>query len=77
MLTGMWRSDDSPPTRNILKLIIERRGFCKVANEYVPIKSNAIVEEHLGSKGLICIDDLVTQLLKGGEYFYDVLHFLG
>jgi len=42
-----------------------------VANEYVPIKSNAIVEEHLGSKGLICIDDLVTQLLKGGEYFYD------
>ncbi len=60
-----------------MKTIIQRRGFCKVANEYVPIKSNALVEEQLGDKGLICIDDLVTQLVRGGEHFKDVLHFVG
>lgn len=65
------------PTRKTLKTIIERRGFCKVANEYAPIKSNAIVEEHLGDKGLICIDDLVTQLVRGGEHFQAVLNFVG
>lgn len=57
--------------------MIERRGFCKIANEYIPIKSNAIVEEHLGHKGLICIDDIVTQLARGGDNFKDALNFIG
>jgi large subunit ribosomal protein L7e len=61
----------------MLKTIIERRGFCKVANEYMPIKSNAIVEEQLGDKGLICVDDVVGQLIKGGEHFEDALQFVG
>lgn len=65
------------PTRKVLKTIIERRGFCKVANVYVPIKSNALVEEQLGDKGLICVDDVVTQLLRGGDYFEDALQFVG
>lgn len=48
-----------------------------MANEYVPIKSNAIVEEQLGDRGLICIDDLVTQLVRGGDLFQDALNFVG
>lgn len=48
-----------------------------MANEYVPIKSNAIVEEQLGDKGMICIDDVVTQLIRGGEHFNDALQFVG
>ena len=67
----------SHPTRQILKTIIERRGFCKISNDYIPIKSNAIVEEHLGEKGLICIDDLVNQLIRGGAHFKEVLDFVG
>ena len=57
--------------------IIKKRGFCKVANEYVPINSNALVEEHLGDKGLICLNDLVTVLVKGLESFEEVRQFLG
>lgn len=65
------------PNRNTVKNIITKRGFCKVANEYVPINSNALVEEHLGHLGLICIDDIVTILMKGGKQFDAVLAFLG
>ena len=54
-----------------------KRGFCKLANEYIPLKSNAIVEEHLGHLGLICIDDIVNVLIKGTKLFEEVLGFLG
>lgn len=33
------------PNRNTVKSIITRRAYCKVANEYVPLNSNALVEE--------------------------------
>jgi len=55
------------PTRQVISELIHKRAFCKIANEYQPLKSNFIVEEHLGHLGLICLDDLVTEIYKSGK----------
>ena len=65
------------PTREIISQMVHKRAYCKIANEYQPLKSNAIVEEHLAQFGLICIEDIVIELFKGGKNIEDVREFLG
>lgn len=56
------------PTKTILDEVIRKRGFMKSKNEgkdgkgtekRIPISDNTIVEELLGEKGIICIEDLI------------------
>lgn len=57
--------------------MIHKRAFCKVANEYQPLKSNILVEEHMGHLGMIVLEDLVTELFKSGKNIEAVREFLG
>lgn len=57
------------PTKNILDEVIRKRGFLKNdkivgkdgkgTEKRVPISDNVIIEEILGDKGCICIEDLI------------------
>ena len=53
------------PTKVILDEIIRKRGFLKKKEDgketqtRLPISDNVVVEELLGSKGIICIEDLI------------------
>jgi large subunit ribosomal protein L7e len=51
------------PSKPILDEIIRKRGYLKTADhKRVPISNNVLIEELLGSQGIICIEDLIDGL---------------
>ena len=48
------------PTKKILEDIIRKRGYLKSKEQTrVPISDNVVVEEILGEKGIICVEDII------------------
>ena len=58
------------------KELVNKRAFFIKGDEVAPLTSNKPVEDHLGSHGLVCIEDLVAELVKGGKKFEQVKKFL-
>jgi len=58
------------PTKALLDEIIRKRGYMRKQEEgkaeqtRVPISDNVVVEDLLGSKGIICIEDLIEAFWK-------------
>lgn len=56
--------------------LIYKRCFGRVNGKRVAINTNKIVEETLGEKGIICLEDLIVELSGDGENFEEVIQFL-
>ena len=65
-----------PPTRKTIKQLVYKRGFGKVNKQRIPLTSNEIVEQALGDKGMICLEDLINELYTHGPHFKEVSNFL-
>lgn len=52
------------PTKTILDEVVRKRGYLKKESKRVPISDNVVVEELLGSAGIICIEDIVDALWR-------------
>lgn len=57
------------PSKNMVEDIIRKRGFLKKQEDgktelRVPISDNVVIEDLLGSKGIICIEDLIEAFWK-------------
>ena len=51
------------PTKKVLDDVIRKRGFLKTtAHKRTPISNNVLIEELLGSHGIICIEDVIDAL---------------
>jgi large subunit ribosomal protein L7e len=51
------------PTKKVLDDVIRKRGFLKTStHKRVPISNNVLIEELLGTHGIICIEDLIDAL---------------
>jgi large subunit ribosomal protein L7e len=64
------------PSAEIISTLVHKKAYVKVAKEQrkkdaesqaKPLNNNAIVEDVLGSYGLICVEDLVEVLAKGKD----------
>ncbi|KRX02391.1 Ribosomal protein L30, ferredoxin-like fold domain [Pseudocohnilembus persalinus] len=64
------------PSRKLISELIYKRCFGRIDGKRVPITSNKIVEEHLGDKGIICLQDLIVELSGEGDNFDTVRNFL-
>ena len=64
------------PDRKTVSDLLYKRGYARINAERVPITSNALIEQHLGSVGVICLEDMVHQILTAGESFGAVNSFL-
>jgi large subunit ribosomal protein L7e len=53
-----------------------KRGHAIVDGKRVPLNSNEVVEKNLGAHGLICLEDLVHELVTLGPAFDEVNKFL-
>ncbi|KAL0246117.1 hypothetical protein GEMRC1_007331 [Eukaryota sp. GEM-RC1] len=60
----------------VIRSLILKKGFAQIEKERVPINDNRIVEEHLGSHGLICIEDIIHELSVCSSIFSTVSSFL-
>ena len=47
------------PTKQVVNDLIRKRGFLNKDNKRVPLANNALIEELLGEKGIICVEDIV------------------
>lgn len=51
------------PSKKVLDDVIRKRGFLKTAtHKRIPISNNVLIEELLGTHGIICIEDLIDAL---------------
>merc|ERR1711971_1477082 len=59
-----------------VKDLIYKRGFVKVDGKRTPITSNDIIEARLGKFGIICVEDLIHEIMTVGPNFKYATNFL-
>ncbi|XP_072436264.1 60S ribosomal protein L7-like 1 [Chiloscyllium punctatum] len=64
-----------PNLKSIRELIL-KRGQAKVNKKRVALTDNAIIEQHLGKWGMICLEDLIHEIYSVGKSFKEAVNFL-
>jgi len=64
------------PNLKTVKELIYKRGFGKVNNNRIPLTDNSIIEGALGKFNIICIEDLVHEIMTVGPHFKEANNFL-
>ncbi|EDQ84333.1 uncharacterized protein MONBRDRAFT_12901 [Monosiga brevicollis MX1] len=64
------------PNLKTVKELVYKRGFGKVNRSRIALSDNKIVEEALGSKGIICVEDLIHEIYTVGPNFKAASNFL-
>ncbi|CEM03224.1 unnamed protein product [Vitrella brassicaformis CCMP3155] len=67
-----------PPTLSTVRQLFSKRARLHVPGrtKKEPLTDNTYVEDHLGHLGMLCVEDMVQEVFKGGERAKDVLKFL-
>lgn len=64
------------PTKSLVNELVRKRGHIKKDGKRMPITDNTLIEELLGSHGVICLEDIIDTLVnchKEGMPFKEVL----
>lgn len=64
------------PNLKSVRELIYKRGCGKVEGQRVPLTDNSIIEKALGSKGIICMEDLIHEIFTVGPHFKEASNFL-
>jgi len=64
------------PNLKTIRELVYKRGFAKVNHQRIPISNNEVVEEVLGSAGIICVEDLIHEIFTVGDNFKKANNFL-
>jgi large subunit ribosomal protein L7e len=64
------------PNQKTVKELIYKRGFGKVNGNRIPLTDNKIIEQALGSKNILCMEDLIHEIYSVGPAFKEASNFL-
>jgi len=64
------------PNHKSVRELIYKRGFGKVDGRRIALTNNEIIEKKLGRLGIICMEDLIHEILTAGPHFKQVSNFL-
>ncbi|MFQ6651203.1 hypothetical protein Gotur_022526 [Gossypium turneri] len=64
------------PNLKSVRELIYKRGFGKLNKQRVALTDNAIVEQALGKFGIICVEDLIHEIMTVGPHFKEANNFL-
>ncbi|XP_045411571.1 60S ribosomal protein L7-like 1 [Lemur catta] len=64
-----------PNLKSVRELIL-KHGQAKVKNKTIPLTGNTVIEEHLGRFGVICLEDLIHEIVFPGKHFQEISWFL-
>merc|ERR1719186_1408881 len=64
------------PNLKSVKDLIYKRGFATINRQRIPISNNAMIEKHLGKYGIMCVEDLVHEIITCGRFFKMANSFL-
>jgi 60S ribosomal protein uL30 len=56
--------------------LLYKRGFAKVDRQRIPITNNSVIAKALGKFGVICIEDVIHEIVTAGPHFKEVNNFL-
>ena len=62
------------PSVKTVRELVYKRGAGKVGKgkDRVPLTDNAVVETALGAHGIICVEDVIHEIVAGGPAFKQV-----
>merc|ERR1712076_128344 len=64
------------PNLKTVRELIYKRGYGKVNHQRIPLTDNAIIEQELGNKDIICMEDLIHEIYTVGSNFKYASNFL-
>ncbi|KAI5584171.1 hypothetical protein BDE02_06G063200 [Populus trichocarpa] len=64
------------PNLKSVKELIYKRGYGKLNQQRIPLTDNSIVEQGLGKHGIICMEDLIHEIITVGPHFKEANNFL-
>ncbi|TID24929.1 60S ribosomal protein L7 [Venturia nashicola] len=64
------------PNLKSVRELVYKRGYGKINKQRIPLTDNAIIEESLGSLGIVCIEDLIHEIYTVGPNFKQASNFL-
>ncbi|KAL8480255.1 hypothetical protein ACS0TY_026467 [Phlomoides rotata] len=64
------------PNLKSVRELIYKRGYGKVNKQRIALTDNSIIEQVLGKYGIICIEDLIHEILTVGPHFKEANNFL-
>jgi len=64
------------PNLKTVRDLVYKRGFGKVNRSRIPLSDNAVIEGALGDKGIICVEDVIHEIMTVGPNFKAVTNFL-
>jgi large subunit ribosomal protein L7e len=64
------------PNVDTIRKLLYKRGYGKINRQRIPLAENELIEQTLGSRGIICMEDIVHELATCGPEFKAVSNFL-
>jgi len=64
------------PNLKAVKELVYKRGFAKVDKQRLPITDNRTIEKALGKYGILCVEDVIHEIVTCGKHFREVNKFL-
>ncbi|XP_010040056.1 60S ribosomal protein L7-2 [Eucalyptus grandis] len=64
-----------PNLKNVRELIY-KRGYGKLNKQRIALTDNSIIEQALGTYGIICAEDLIHEIMTVGPHFREANNFL-
>ncbi|CAN6830903.1 unnamed protein product, partial [Brassica oleracea] len=64
------------PNLKSVKELIYKRGFGKLNHQRIALTDNSIVNEALGKHNIICVEDLIHEIMTVGPHFKEANNFL-
>jgi large subunit ribosomal protein L7e len=64
------------PNKESIAKLIYKRGFLKSDGGRIPIQANEQIEKHLGKFGIICVEDLIHEIVTAGPHFKEANNLL-
>ncbi|XP_010678597.2 60S ribosomal protein L7-2 [Beta vulgaris subsp. vulgaris] len=64
------------PNLKSVRELIYKRGYGKVDKQRIALTDNSIVENTLGKHGIICVEDLIHEIITVGPHFKQANNFL-
>lgn len=64
------------PTVNTVRKLIYKRGYAKVNKQRHRITENGMIEKSLGKYNIICVEDLIHEIVTVGPHFKQASNFL-
>jgi len=64
------------PNLKSVRELVYKRGFGKVDGRRIPLTNNEIIEKKLGRFGIICMEDIIHEIMTAGPHFKQASNFL-